>query len=159
MDNPREQACLKENPPPLTLILMYWLKPFFTNLQVNRKTWTQMYKPQFQFNVLVMKFLSYVISTQDPNSTLCRGSCIPFCALFTINVNLVWNFVILCINCRRKVLVDHDLNLLCSCITTCFPILGDKSERIRIRESRTYLLSAIWRSISHPRFNCYAIVL
>jgi len=59
--------------------------------------------------------------------------------------------MIFCINCKRKVLVNHDLNSLCSCIITYFPILGDRNERLKIRESRTYLVFAIRRSTSHPK--------
>ncbi len=61
--------------------------------------------------------------------------------------------MIFCINCKRKVMVDHDPNSLCSCIVICFSILNDKSERLRIKESRTYLVSTIRKSASHPRFN------
>jgi len=35
-------------------------------------------------------------------------------------------FRILCINCRRRVVEDHDFDSLCSCIFICFPILCDK---------------------------------
>jgi hypothetical protein len=61
--------------------------------------------------------------------------------------------MIFCINYKRKVLVDRDPNSLCSCIVTCFPILSDKGERLRIKESRTYFVSTITRSASHPRLN------
>ncbi len=56
-------------------------------------------------------------------------------------------------------MVDHDRYSLCSCIITSFPILDDRIERLRIRESNKYLGSTTGRSASHPKFNCYAIVL
>jgi len=47
----------------------------------------------------------------------------------------------------------------CVCATFCFPILWDRIELLRIRESRTYLISSIGKSASHPKLSCYVIVL
>jgi len=69
------------------------------------------------------------------------------------------HFVTLCINCKRMILANSNPNLLCSHIITCFPILGDIIERLKIRESRTYFIFAIGRSMSCSKLMCYAIVL
>jgi hypothetical protein len=69
------------------------------------------------------------------------------------------HFVILCINYRRKVMANYDSNFFVFLHIFCFSILGDIIERVKIKESRTYLVFAIGRNTSHSRLKCYAKVL